>query len=156
MRKIDLDTDITGAKYLKMECSVCSMKNAIFLVEVPVSKHNRPEVNEAKIKEIQNLEDYETFELVEDIGQECIGSRCVITQKEKHDGQMTQFKARLVAQIFQEKYKLQSDSPTVAKESLKLLIVLAANEDFELASMDIRAAFLQAKTLDREVYMKPP
>ena len=34
------------------------------------------------------------------------------------------------------------------------MIALAANEDFELASMDIRAAFPQAKILDREVYMK--
>ena len=33
---------------------------------------------------------------------------------------------------------------------------IAANNEFKLVSMDIRAAFLQAKTLDREVYMKPP
>ena len=33
---------------------------------------------------------------------------------------------------------------------------LAANEDFDLASIDIRAAFLQAQTLDTEVFMKPP
>ena len=31
------------------------------------------------------------------------------------------------------------DLPTVAKESLKLLIALATNKDFELATMDIRA-----------------
>ena len=43
----------------------------------------------------------------------------------------------------------------MAKESLKLLIVLAANEGFEMASMDIRAAFLQARTLDRDVYISP-
>ena len=42
------------------------------------------------------------------------------------------------------------------KESLKLLIALAANNDFELASIDIRAAFLPVKTLDREVFMKHP
>ena len=44
-------------------------------VEVPVSEHNKPEVEEAKLKEIQNLEDYETFQLLEYGGQECIGSR---------------------------------------------------------------------------------
>lgn len=49
----------------------------------------------------------------------------------------------------------QSDSTTVAKESLKLLIAKAANNDFELASVDIRAAFLQAKTLNREVFFVP-
>ena len=65
-----------------------------------------------------------------------------------------EFKARLVAKGFQEVDKLQSDSPTVAKESLKLLIALGANEDFELATMDIRAAHLWGNTLDRDVFIK--
>ena len=47
-----------------------------------------------------------------------------------------------MARGFQEIEKLQSDSPTVAKESLKMLIVLAANEDFDVALIYIRAAFL--------------
>ena len=33
---------------------------------------------------------------------------------------------------------------------------VAANEDFELRKIDIRAAFLQAKQLEREVFLKPP
>ena len=43
----------------------------------------------------------------------------------------------------------------VAKETLKLLIALAANEDFGLALMNIRAAFLQGNLLDRDIFMKP-
>lgn len=43
-----------------------------------------------------------------------------------------------------------------AKESLKLLIVLAANEDLNLASMEIRAAFVQDNTLDRDIFIRPP
>ena len=43
------------------------------------------------MKEMKNMEYYEMFELVEDVGQEYIGSRWVITQKKKHDGQKTQF-----------------------------------------------------------------
>ena len=113
----------------------------------------RPEVKDAKSKEIRNLEDYETFELVKDVGQKTIGSCWVITKKEKHDGQKTELKAQLVARGFQEVYKPQSDLPTVAKKSLTLLITLAANEDFVMASMDIRAAFLQEKTLHREVFI---
>ena len=34
-------------------------------------------------------------------------------------------------------------------------MALAANNGFKVVSMDIRAAFLQAKRLYREVYMKP-
>ena len=34
-------------------------------------------------------------------------------------------------------------------------MAVAANNGFELASVDIRAAFLLAKTFDREVFVKP-
>ena len=33
---------------------------------------------------------------------------------------------------------------------------MAANEDFEFRKIDIRAAFLQAKQLDRDVFLRPP
>ena len=66
---------------------------------------------------------------MENVGQECIGSRWVVTRKEEHDSQKMQIKARLVLRGFQEVVKPQSDSPTVAKESLKVLIVLASNND---------------------------
>ena len=52
--------------------------------------------------------------------------------------------------------KPQTDSPTVSKESFKILMAIAANNGFRLASVDIRAAFLQSRTLHRDVFMKPP
>ena len=61
-----------------------------------------PEVKEAKITEVNNLLDYDVFEEVKDKGQETIGSRWVVTEKEKHDSQKQQTKARLVARGFQE------------------------------------------------------
>ena len=61
-----------------------------------------------------------------------------------------------MAKGFQEIDQPQSDSPTAAKESFKLLMALAANQNFKVVSMDIRAAFLQAKKLDREVFVRPP
>ena len=35
-------------------------------------------------------------------------------------------------------------------------MAIAANNSFKLASVDIKAAFLQSRTLDRDVFMKPP
>ena len=35
-------------------------------------------------------------------------------------------------------------------------MAIAANSDFKLASVDIRAAFLQSRTLDRDVFMLSP
>ena len=37
-----------------------------------------------------------------------------------------------------------------------MLIALAANKKFDLVLMDIKVAFLQGNTLDRDVFMKPP
>ena len=102
------------------------------------------------------MRDYETFEEVLDEGQDTVGSRWVVTRKEKHDGQKTQCKARLVAKGFHEKYKPQEDSPTAMRESFKLFCSVAANESFEIQSVDIRAAFLQSKKLDRDVFLEPP
>merc|ERR1712002_1265992 len=132
------------------------LDHEIFTVEVPVKEHKKPEIIEAKNKEIENLKTYETFEEVEDEGQVTIECRWIVTKKEKHDGQKQNYKARLVAKGFQELDQPQSDSLTAAKESFKLLMALSANYKFKMVSMDIRAAFLQAKTLDREVFVRPP
>ena len=139
-----------------MEKSICFLKNSIYVVEVPMKEHGKAEVIEAKEKEIENLKTYETFEEVDDEGQETIGSRWIVTEKEKHDGQKQNYKARLVAKGFQEKDQPQSDSPTAAKESFKLMAVLVANSDFKVVSIDISVAFLQAKKMDREVFVRPP
>ena len=40
----------------------------IYTVELPVSKHKRPDVVEAKMKEVRNLEDYKVFEKIENVG----------------------------------------------------------------------------------------
>ena len=61
-----------------------------------------------------------------------------------------------MARGFQETMKPQSDSPTVSKESFKILMAISANENFKLALVDIRTVFLQSCTLDRDVFMLPP
>ena len=50
----------------------------------------------------------------------------------------------------------EADSPTMLRESLKLFFAVAANQEFSHRSINIWAAFLQAKELDREVYLSPP
>merc|ERR1712115_174233 len=143
-------------KYLQVEKSVYFMDFEFFSVEVPLKDHGKPEKVEAKNRDIENLKLYETYEEVKDEGQETIGSRWVVTEIQQHDGQKQDYKARLVAKGFQELDQPQSDSQTAAKESFKLLMALSANYNFKIVSMDIRAAFLQAKTLDREVFVRPP
>ena len=96
-------------------------------------EHKKPEVIEAKAKEIENLEKYGVFEEVKYEGQETFVTRWVITKKKKADGQKQNFKAP------------QSDSQTMLRESMKLFFAVAGNEEFKLRSIDLRAVFLQAK-----------
>ena len=46
-----------------------------FVVEVPTKQHDRADIREAKLKEINNLEYYDVFQKVEDNGEEKIGAR---------------------------------------------------------------------------------
>merc|ERR1712074_305431 len=93
----ELERDQTATFWLQMENTECFDELAVFAVEVPTKEHKKPEVIEAKDRELENLEKYEVFEEVEDTGQERIGSRWVITKKEKSDGQKCAYKGRLVA-----------------------------------------------------------
>ena len=58
-----------------------------YVVEVPVSGHKIKEVVDVEEALVRNLMDYTTFEEVLDVGQIKIGSRWVIKQSEKQDGQ---------------------------------------------------------------------
>ena len=48
---------------------------------MPVREHGKPKVIEANDKGIKNLETYETFEEIDDEGQEKIESRWIVTEK---------------------------------------------------------------------------
>jgi hypothetical protein len=153
----DIENDAIGAFWMtaeKMECF--DTEYTTYVVEVLVKYHKLPEIVAEKKTEINNLNDFETFEEVKDISQKRVGSQWVITEKEKHDGQKKKYKARLVAKGFQEELKPQADSPTALRDSFKLFHAVAANEEFEIESVDIRAAFLQSRILDREVFLEPP
>ena len=66
------------------------------------------------------------------------------------------FKARLVVRGFEEEVYPQSDSPTANRDSFKIFLALAANEELEIKNMDVKSAFLQGTPLKRNVYMEPP
>ena len=106
MKQADVDYDNVGANYLKEANSLSFADISIYTVELPVSEHGKPKVKEEKEAEINNHLDYDVFEEVNDEGQDTIGSRWVVTAKEKHDGQKQKTKPRLVARGFQETMEL--------------------------------------------------
>ena len=98
-------SDVVRNNYLKIINNVSFSDLAIYTVELPISQHGTPEVKDAKMAEVSNLLDYNVFEEVKDEGQETIGSRWVVTAKEKHNGQKQKIKVRLIARGFQETFK---------------------------------------------------
>ncbi len=78
--------------------------------------------------------------------------------KTNSDGSIERYKARLVAQGFNQKFGSDYDEtfcPVVRLESSRTLIALSAQRELELHHIDVSTAFLNG-TLQEEVYMKQP
>ena len=116
---------------------------------------NEVDFNQAKSMELDSWKQNTVYTEVEDVGQKCVSTRWVCSLKSTPDGIIP--KARLVARGFEEfTPNIQKDSPTCAHESLRLIIAITAQRQWELHAMDIKTAFLQGQNMDREVYVKPP
>ena len=94
---------------------------------VPKVDHARPEIQEAMQAEIKKFRDFDAIEEVQDEGQFRIPIRWVVSEQ-KEDGKGQPYKARLCMRGDREKGKesIRSDSPTVAKESIKIALTVAA------------------------------
>ena len=109
----------------------------------------------AKAIELNNWKQNKVYEEVENHGQKCISTRWVYTLKSTAEG--IEPKARLVARGYEEyNNDIQTDSPTCAHESLRVIISVLANRSWKIHSMDIKTAFLQGENMERNVYIKPP
>ena len=124
-------------------------------VIIPPERHNDLDVIQAKEVELSNWFEMEAVDVIEDKGQKLITTRWVITQKEL-DGGIMIAKARLVIRGFEEEEEHQADAPTAAKLTLRIVLAIAANEDWNIETIDIKAAFLQGRPIDRDVFVLPP
>ena len=136
-------------EWMKMKHS--SSHEEVNYSEIKETDENSEKVKEAKEKELSNFDDYEAFEEVEYDGQKVLGTRYVLT--EKPDGSI---KARFVTKGFQEEFLHPSDSPTSSRETIKIFLAIAGNEQWAIESSDVRSAFLQSEIIDRDVYVQPP
>ena len=144
----DLLLDKEGAEELKTQ--------EVFATLVPEKRHKEPEIVAAKQTELDNWKKYGAFEVVKDEGQPTITTRWVVNSRDSFDGMKVNIKARLCLRGFQEETVPRSDSPTAAKEMLKVVLAIAANEKWKGECLDVSAAFLQGATLERDVYVLPP
>lgn len=116
----------------------------------------RPDLDQAISDEISKFENFGAFRRVTDEGQYAIKTRWVFSEHDESKGY--KLKARLCMRGDREENRdiIRADSPTANKDSLKLALAIAANENFEIISGDIKSAFLQGKSLDRKVFVIPP
>ena len=94
---------------------------------------------------------YGAYKEVEYKDQTVLDSKWIVHEKE--DGRI---KARLCVKGCQEALDPRSDSPTAAKDSMKMFLTITANEGFSMKSLDVTSAFLQGSPLEQDVFVAPP
>ena len=125
------------------------------VVFIPKERHNEPAVVKAKQDEVDNWKRLEAVDVVDDRNQRVISTRWVITEKTYPDGSVKP-KARLVVRGFEEEGETQVDVPTAAKMTLRTVLAIAANRKWSVKTIDIKAAFLQGRAIERDIYLIPP
>ncbi|XP_061167211.1 uncharacterized protein LOC133176055 [Saccostrea echinata] len=107
-------------------------------------------IENAKQTELDKLRHFNTYDEVEDHGQNTTSTRWVITGKDSNT------RARLVARGFEEHSLIPSDSPTIGKGDIRTFLTVAASKRWIVKTTDMKFAFLQGNTIQREVFIKPP
>jgi len=91
-------------------------------------------------------------------GRKAVGSRWVFSYKYDESGQISRYKARLVAQGFSQIEGLdytETFAPVAKYDTTRALLSMVAKYDLELDQMDVKTAFLNGD-LDEDIYMKQP
>lgn len=117
---------------------------------------------EAITKEISGLVALKTWSVVllssVPAGANVMGSHFVFDVKRNQLGEIEKFKARLVADGNTQLYGVDFDrifSTVVKMSTIRLVLAIAALKDYNLSSIDIRQAYLQAE-LKEDLYMRVP
>ena len=127
----------------------------VMVINVEICEEKKQRLQLAKQAEIEKWREENVFQEVEEVGQEKISTTWVVTEKLK-DGK-TVIKARLVARGYEEdKNDIRADSPTCMKDSVRMMLGITAGKGWKIRSLDVKAAFLQGKMIEREVFLHPP
>ena len=91
-------------------------------------------------------------------GRQAISTKWIFKRKLKEDGTVARYKARLVAQGFSQvegEDFFETSAPVARMSTLRTVFSLTAEHDFELESMDVDTAYLNAP-VEEELFVKLP
>lgn len=113
----------------------------------------------AMIEELKSIEDNDTWEPADlPAGRKSIGSKWVFKVKLDEFGEISKYKARLVAQGFTQKFGIDFDevfAPVARSSTLRVLLSVAGKRDYFVKHYDIKSAFLNGE-LQEEIYLRQP
>ena len=114
---------------------------------------------EAMHNEIEAIERNKTWVLTSlPRGHKAIDLKWVFKVKKDTNGEIVKHKARLVAKGYVQKYGIDYEevfAPVTRMETVRLLLALAAKNDWEVHHLDVKSAFLNGE-LEEEVYVSQP
>src|SRR3954468_18965264 len=87
-----------------------------------------------------------------------VENKWIFKKKTDADGNVTVYKARLVAKVFRQVQGIDYDetfSPVAMLKSVRIMLAIAAFYDYEIWQMDVKTAFLNG-FLEEELYMMQP
>lgn len=110
-------------------------------------------------EELDSHHKNETWQLCKlPTGKQIISSKWVFKVKRSPEGNISRFKARLCAKGFSQKKGVDYDevfAPTIRYDSIRVLMAVAAQNNFKMKQFDIKTAFLYGD-LKEELFMMPP
>ncbi|CAK1594594.1 unnamed protein product [Parnassius mnemosyne] len=126
--------------------------------EEAINCKNSNKWKEAICEELESLKENKTWKLVNRNNEKTVTSKWVFCVKRNSDGDIERYKARLCARGFTQTknvdYK-ETFSPTTRFDSIRIILSLAARENYELQQFDVKTAFLYGE-LSEDVYMEVP
>ena len=135
------------------------------VLSMPLQHQDRAGFLAATTAEIKSLRDMETWDPAEELSAEQmkisgIGmSRCVFTKKYHPDGTFDKYKCRIVfrGDRWYDLYCNKTYAGCVMSETVRLMLSVAATEDMEVASLDVKTAFLYGLIpITQFIYMRRP
>lgn len=148
------------ARYCDNEFIACSA-----IIEEPqtfdqaVSSPESKQWYEAMKEEMLSLEKNNTWKLVPlPNNRKPIGCKWVYRIKQKPNGKIDRYKARLCAKGYSQQHGIdykETFSPVIRYDSIRVLLAIAAVNNMEIKQFDVKTAFLYGN-LNEEVYMQQP